>query len=463
MQWYDTRLLEIPDRFANRLQHQFFVLAASHPRSRVLMKNISMLIENTEYLLPDELTNQVPEARLRSRLVRHREDEVKHYRLWREHLESRGELLEDLPQRWKLPFSDFVDAGWIPSPEKIKEARVERVDMIKLFAMARVLEARASLALAYFAEGCRGLDDSICPLVEEILRDENWHLAYSTEEMRRLAGEDLADYAEYLANKAWEVHTRWQMRSMNLLLQCFLDDPDFAGGGVKRRFWLKFQKVCERQGAMANPEDLRPLSLSEFRAANSLEFKLDRKIRGLAGRLWGTEARQQPRPEGEVEVTLRFDAPAEKVFSAATEIDRWHLWHSNSWNASLRERGALRPGCSILVRLKKGGELIEKIKVLDPATRRAEVECHNAPFPLASYTATLEVHDLGSHSELTYRMRYQPQGGMLSGMLDRMGLARALEKTLRDDFTRFKDLLQNTASTGPLFAANKSVTAAASA
>jgi hypothetical protein len=44
-----------------------------------------------------------------------------------------------------------------------------------------------------------------------------------------------------------------------------------------------------------------------------------------------------------------------------------------------------------------------------------------------------------------------------------MGLSRALEKTLRDDFTRFKDLLQNTASTGPLFAANKSVAAAVSA
>jgi uncharacterized membrane protein len=50
-------------------------------------------------------------------------------------------------------------------------------------------------------------------------------------------------------------------------------------------------------------------------------------------------------------------------------------------------------------------------------------------------------------------MRYQTLGGPLSSMLERIGFARALEKTLRDDFDRFKALLQNMASTGRLFAA----------
>ena len=437
-----------PDPVQDRLQRRICKLAAAHPRSRALFKNIFMLLEETEFFMSDDFIASV-EDRLQKKFVRHRADERKHYKMLSKHLKDRGQHYDELSQVWEHRYLDYAENGWIPSQERLRSGKtaVNREMLMRTFAMTRILEFRGARVVAQFAEHCRGVDDDFCELAEEVLRDEQDHVGYITDELFQLAEGGLEDYAVYLMWASSETNRRWQGIGYAPILRLFLDDPEFTQGAERALYERAY-----RFASQAQSPHIPVMSADEF-ASSPWKWKMQRSLLRLPDLLWGGPVDATGTPAGEVSISLLVNAHADRVFEALCDVDRWHLWHGASWNASLPRHRSLEEGITVVIRLNGGDYLEETVTELDAKRRHVVLEATDAPFPLASYVNEVQVSERGSESELSFRLRYRLRDSVLPKTVARLGFQRALEQGLRGDLLRFKALLENVLSVGQVFAA----------
>jgi uncharacterized protein YndB with AHSA1/START domain len=205
--------------------------------------------------------------------------------------------------------------------------------------------------------------------------------------------------------------------------------------------------VCKYSSRLPQPD----LRCPEY-SPKSIGWRVEKAVADLPTALVTGEYGKTPEgaSTGTISTSLTIAATVEDVWNALKDIPTWHLWHHRVWNAIVREPGPIGEGSAINVRLKGGTEMTERIVEWDEH-RRVVLRCDDAPFPLASYQATLTIERDGAATKLTMRMDYALRKSALVGVLARVGFDRAFEKEVRRDFSKLKSLMENKRSVGRLF------------
>ncbi|MBS2024096.1 MAG: ferritin-like domain-containing protein [Deltaproteobacteria bacterium] len=197
------------DRLRESLNLKFMSLLLSTPRGRAHLLAQCADAESTgESRIFDQALGGVDDANLKRMITRHRDDELRHERLFRERLAATG--VTDLPDLRDLQVVDRIDAalgGFLEKP--ITDAR----GVMEAYCLLQVLEERAVMQFPIFAKAFATIDPATTRVFEEVLEDERRHLLYCVAVSRRYAPSEEAREAclnrlraieaeEYKANQA---------------------------------------------------------------------------------------------------------------------------------------------------------------------------------------------------------------------------------------------------------------------
>ena len=115
---------------------------------------------------------QVDDPELQRVIRRHRDDELRHERLFRERLAAQGAKYA-LPEELRLvPRVDREAGGIIDRP--IRDAH----GVLEAYALLQALEERAVFSFGLFIQAMRPVDAATAEVMEQILDDERRHLKY---------------------------------------------------------------------------------------------------------------------------------------------------------------------------------------------------------------------------------------------------------------------------------------------
>lgn len=107
-----------------------------------------------------------------------------------------------------------------------------------------------------------------------------------------------------------------------------------------------------------------------------------------------------------VKVESEIGVPPGELWRMLGQFNALPDWHPAIESSELEEGGRIRR-----LRLVGGGEIVERLKVLDDDERLYRYSIVSGPLPVANYTATVRVRDDGSgNSRVEWSSEFEPSG-----------------------------------------------------
>jgi len=123
-----------------------------------------------------------PVPELAALLIRHREDELRHTRMYGRAIEALGQPIEELAglDVFNNAIRKFTPASFFIEPRVSDDEKADKV--AHFLAHAHHLERRIAASLEHHVEACAALGrDRVATVVEVVLADEHRHVAYTRE------------------------------------------------------------------------------------------------------------------------------------------------------------------------------------------------------------------------------------------------------------------------------------------
>jgi hypothetical protein len=89
-----------------------------------------------------------------------------------------------------------------------------------------------------------------------------------------------------------------------------------------------------------------------------------------------------------VTISKKMSVPSDRAWEALSRIGRLDVWFPSIASCIVEGGGA---GAYRYMTLKRGGEITDRIADIDPGERRLTYQRVRSPFPVTSYTGTVEV------------------------------------------------------------------------
>ena len=185
---------------------------------------------------------QVDDPELQRVIGRHREDELRHERLFRERLAAQNAAYTLQEELRLVPRVDREAGGVVDRP--IRDAR----GVLEAYSFLQALEERAVFSFALFIRAFEEVDPETARVVGEVLEDEKRHLKYCLAVGRKYARDEkerLDVLQRMRAAEARAFHSN-QMANMEYTLA-----KGWIGGPVETAFWRTVR-------ALANVLPMRP-------------------------------------------------------------------------------------------------------------------------------------------------------------------------------------------------------------
>jgi rubrerythrin len=188
----------------------------------------------------DRLLARVDDPDLQRVIDRHRQDELRHERMFRERLAAQGARWE-LPEELRLvPRIDREAGGAIDRP--IRTGR----DVLAAYSFLQALEERAVFSFGLFIAALAGPDPKSAAVFAEVLEDERRHLKYCAAVAKRYARDEAERLAvlQHMRSAEARAFQANQMANMSFTL-----GRGWVGGPLETAVWR-----VVRAAAMAFPD-----------------------------------------------------------------------------------------------------------------------------------------------------------------------------------------------------------------
>ncbi len=107
-----------------------------------------------------------------------------------------------------------------------------------------------------------------------------------------------------------------------------------------------------------------------------------------------------------VSLQSNFQVPPDQLWKLIGQFNALPDWHPAVQSSKLEDNGRLRR-----LSLLGGGEIIERLEVIDEKDRLYRYRIVSGPLPVANYTATLRVRDDGKGGSLVdWSSEFEPAG-----------------------------------------------------
>jgi hypothetical protein len=192
----------------------------------------------------DRLLEKVDDPELQRVIARHREDELRHEKMFRARLAAQNAAWE-LPQRLRLvPRIDAEAGGVIDRP-----IRTDR-DVVEAYCFLQALEERAVFSFGLFIASLRKTDPQSAGAFAEVLADEKRHLKYCVAVAKRYAAgeEERLQALQRMRDAEARAFKANQMENMDYTLS-----HGWVGGPIETALWRGVRAL-----AMALP--MRPIN-----------------------------------------------------------------------------------------------------------------------------------------------------------------------------------------------------------
>ncbi len=178
---------------------------------------------------------QVDDPELQRVIRRHREDELRHERLFRERLAAQNAPYA-LPEELRLvPRVDREAGGVVDRP--IRDAR----GVLEAYALLQALEERAVFSFGLFIEALEPVDPESARVMAGVLEDEKRHLRYCVAVSRRYARseEERLEVLEHMRAAEARAFGANQLANMEYTLS-----RGWVGGPLETAFWRVIRSVA---------------------------------------------------------------------------------------------------------------------------------------------------------------------------------------------------------------------------
>lgn len=223
---------------SDRLTLSYFRHLVSSPKGRThVLNQVADAEDNGEQAIFDRALAHVDDPELARMIRKHKEDEVRHARLFRERLATTGIAAPPVPSHLKmLDRLDRALGGFFDKP--IDDER----GVMEAYLLLQVIEERACTLFPVFEQGFRGVDAATADVFAEVARDEERHLLYCRAIAKRYA-------------PSREVHDATLARMRAVEARCFVEnsnanmrhcmDHDLIDLGPAARFaWLTVSRAA---------------------------------------------------------------------------------------------------------------------------------------------------------------------------------------------------------------------------
>lgn len=195
----------------------------------------------------DRLLARVDDPELHRVIARHREDELRHERLFRERLAAQGAPWS-LPEELRLvPRIDREAGGVLDRPIRTD------FDVMQAYCFLQALEERAVFSFGLFIEAMNLYDEKSGAVFAQVLEDEKRHLKYCVAVARRYANDgERMPVLQRMREAEARAFKANQMANMGFTLS-----RGWVGGAVETALWRLVR-------ALAQSLPLRPLQIQQF-------------------------------------------------------------------------------------------------------------------------------------------------------------------------------------------------------
>lgn len=209
------------------LRYMKKLFSSAEGRAHVLAQAADGESSGESAIFANALAN-VDDPELQRVIVRHRDDELRHERMFRERLAAQQARFE-LPETLRLVARVDREAGGVID-RPIADAR----GVVEAYAFLQALEERAVVSFGIFIAAIGEFDPETARVMAEILEDERRHLKYCVAVSRKYARseeERLEVLARMRAAEARAFHQN-QMANMDYSLS-----KGWIGGPLETAFW----------------------------------------------------------------------------------------------------------------------------------------------------------------------------------------------------------------------------------
>jgi rubrerythrin len=198
-----------------------------------------------------QLLQRVDDPELQRVITRHRDDELRHERMFRARLAAQN-------ARWELPAElqlvqriDREAGGVIDRP-----IRTDR-DVLEAYSFLQALEERAVFSFGLFIAAMRGPDPESAAVFEQILEDEKRHLKYCVAVAKRYAVSEAERLETLERMRAAEARA---FKDNQLANMSFTLSHGWVGGAFETALWRAVR-------ALATALPMKPLQPAAFAGA----------------------------------------------------------------------------------------------------------------------------------------------------------------------------------------------------
>lgn len=214
------------------------LLATPAGRALVLAQ-IAEAEESGEARVFDDALARVDDPKLQKMIVRHREDELRHARLFRECLERTG--VDPGPVPHELRVLDRIDAalgGFFQRPLE------NDLEVMQAYLILQAIEERAVEQFALYGPAFRPHDARTAAVFEEVIADERRHLAYCRAISRRYAPDEETLTRELARIRRLEAEAYWSVEGANM---AWIQANGLIQGTLPRLVWRGLGRLRERR------------------------------------------------------------------------------------------------------------------------------------------------------------------------------------------------------------------------
>jgi rubrerythrin len=197
-----------------------------------------------------QLLQHVADPELQRVITRHRDDELRHEKLFRARLAAQNAKYELVEELRLVPRIDEAAGGVVDRP--IRDDR----GVLEAYCFLQALEERACFSFEIFIRGMTGIDDQSARTISEILEDERRHLKYCVAVAKKYAKSEEERLEVLYKMRAAEnrAFMENQFRNMEFTLA-----KGWVGGRVETLMWQGVRAIAR---ALSRPVET-PLARDE--------------------------------------------------------------------------------------------------------------------------------------------------------------------------------------------------------
>lgn len=192
---------------------------------------------------------------------RHCSDEKRHQQMWLDLLKRRNTYRPDDIPKWANTVAAFCDCGWLNACELLsKNLPIHQSELIVMFSSINALEALAVERFQLMADLHRKIDPEVAQLLDTIIKDEKFHLAYAREAVLRLGRRHRCEaFAQICLDRALLAYRRYAIS----LMPRYVDTLGKMGTRFSPWFLLlnRLLKIYQRLRPQLSPPPRMPAHL----------------------------------------------------------------------------------------------------------------------------------------------------------------------------------------------------------